>query len=84
VTLRTQAQRGSSGDPTVLFNTVLFTGNANPVLAQQIASHLGVELGQASRRAASPTVKSPSKSARTCAPATSSWCSQPARRPTRT
>jgi len=32
----------------VLFNTVLFTGNANPVLAQQIASHLGVELGQAS------------------------------------
>ena len=47
MTLRTQAQRGSSGDPTVLFNTVLFTGNANPVLAQQIASHLGVELGQA-------------------------------------
>ena len=32
---------------TVLFNTVLFTGNANPVLAQQIASHLGIELGQA-------------------------------------
>ncbi len=32
----------------MLFNTVLFTGNANPVLAQQIASHLGVELGQAS------------------------------------
>jgi ribose-phosphate pyrophosphokinase len=32
---------------TVLFNTVLFTGNANPVLAQEIASHLGVELGQA-------------------------------------
>jgi len=31
----------------VLFNTVLFTGNANPVLAQEIASHLGVELGQA-------------------------------------
>ena len=31
----------------MLFNTVLFTGNANPVLAQQIASHLGVELGQA-------------------------------------
>ncbi|MBL8316182.1 MAG: ribose-phosphate pyrophosphokinase [Rubrivivax sp.] len=31
-----------------MFNTVLFTGNANPVLAQQIASHLGVELGQAS------------------------------------
>jgi ribose-phosphate pyrophosphokinase len=48
VTLRALAQRGSSGDPTVLFNTVLFTGNANPVLAQQIASHLGVELGQAS------------------------------------
>jgi ribose-phosphate pyrophosphokinase len=32
----------------MLFNTVLFTGNANPVLAQEIASHLGVELGQAS------------------------------------
>jgi ribose-phosphate pyrophosphokinase len=31
----------------VLFNTVLFTGNANPVLAQEIADHLGVELGQA-------------------------------------
>jgi ribose-phosphate pyrophosphokinase len=31
----------------VLFNTVLFTGNANPALAQEIASHLGVELGQA-------------------------------------
>jgi ribose-phosphate pyrophosphokinase len=31
----------------VLFNTVLFTGNANPVLAQEIASHLGLELGQA-------------------------------------
>ncbi len=32
----------------MLFNTVLFTGNANPVLAQEIASHLGIELGQAS------------------------------------
>jgi ribose-phosphate pyrophosphokinase len=32
----------------VLFNTVLFTGNANPVLAQEIATHLGVELGRAS------------------------------------
>ena len=31
----------------MLFNTVLFTGNANPVLAQEIASHLGTELGQA-------------------------------------
>ena len=31
----------------MLFNTVLFTGNANPVLAQEIASHLGLELGQA-------------------------------------
>jgi ribose-phosphate pyrophosphokinase len=33
--------------PPVLFNTVLFTGNANPVLAQEIAKHLGVDLGQA-------------------------------------
>ncbi len=32
----------------MLFNTVLFTGNANPVLAQEIATHLGIELGQAS------------------------------------
>ena len=31
----------------VLFNTVLFTGNANRVLAQEIASNLGVELGKA-------------------------------------
>ena len=31
----------------MLFNTVLFTGNANPVLAQEIADHLGVEVGQA-------------------------------------
>lgn len=32
----------------VLFNTVLFTGNANPALAKEIATHLGVELGKAS------------------------------------
>jgi ribose-phosphate pyrophosphokinase len=32
----------------VLFNTVLFTGNAVPVLAQEIAASLGVELGAAS------------------------------------
>ena len=31
----------------MLFNTVLFTGNANPPLAQEIATHLGVELGKA-------------------------------------
>jgi ribose-phosphate pyrophosphokinase len=31
----------------VLFNTVLFTGNANPALAQEIAQTLGVELGKA-------------------------------------
>ncbi len=31
----------------MLFNTVLFTGNANPALAREMASHLGVELGQA-------------------------------------
>jgi ribose-phosphate pyrophosphokinase len=30
-----------------LFNTVLFTGNANPLLAQEIATHLGVEVGKA-------------------------------------
>ena len=34
--------------PSVLFNTVLFTGNANPALAQEIAGHLGVEIGKAS------------------------------------
>ncbi|MFY9513187.1 MAG: ribose-phosphate pyrophosphokinase [Rubrivivax sp.] len=32
----------------MLFNTVLFTGNANPVLAQEIATHLSVDLGRAS------------------------------------
>ncbi|MFM8343628.1 MAG: ribose-phosphate diphosphokinase, partial [Betaproteobacteria bacterium] len=31
----------------MLFNTVLFTGNANPTLAQEIATHLGVDLGKA-------------------------------------
>ncbi|NJN00620.1 MAG: ribose-phosphate pyrophosphokinase [Aquincola sp.] len=31
----------------MLFNTVLFTGNANRSLAQEIASSLGVELGKA-------------------------------------
>ena len=31
----------------MLFNTVLFTGNANPALAQEMATHLGVELGKA-------------------------------------
>jgi ribose-phosphate pyrophosphokinase len=31
----------------VLFNTVLFTGNANPALAHEIAQTLGVELGKA-------------------------------------
>ena len=31
----------------MLFNTVLFTGNANPVLAQEIASHLVIELSRA-------------------------------------
>ncbi len=31
----------------MLFNTVLFTGNANPALAQEMARSLGVELGKA-------------------------------------
>jgi len=31
----------------VLNNTVLFTGNANPALSQEIATHLGAELGRA-------------------------------------
>ena len=31
----------------MLFNTLLFTGNANPALAQEIATHLGIELGKA-------------------------------------
>jgi ribose-phosphate pyrophosphokinase len=42
-----QSPAHPSGDSTVLFNTVLFTGNANPVLAQEIASHLGIDLGHA-------------------------------------
>jgi ribose-phosphate pyrophosphokinase len=32
----------------VLFNTMLFTGNANRVLAEEITAHLGVDLGKAS------------------------------------
>ena len=31
----------------MLFNTVLFTGNANPALAQEMVKSLGVELGKA-------------------------------------
>ncbi|MBA2722986.1 MAG: ribose-phosphate diphosphokinase, partial [Methylibium sp.] len=31
----------------MLFNTLLFTGNANPALAQDIASHLAIGLGKA-------------------------------------
>ena len=31
----------------MLFNTVLFTGNANPALAQEMATSLGAELGKA-------------------------------------
>jgi len=31
----------------VLFNTMLFSGNANPALGQEIASNLGIELGKA-------------------------------------
>ncbi|WP_310740957.1 ribose-phosphate pyrophosphokinase [Ideonella benzenivorans] len=32
----------------MLFNTALFTGNANPALAQEIVTHLGTDLGKAS------------------------------------
>jgi ribose-phosphate pyrophosphokinase len=32
----------------MLSDTVVFTGNANPALAQEIVSHLGIELGKAS------------------------------------
>ncbi|MCA6217106.1 ribose-phosphate pyrophosphokinase [Ideonella sp. B7] len=31
-----------------MFNTALFTGNANPALAQEIVTHLGTDLGKAS------------------------------------
>jgi ribose-phosphate pyrophosphokinase len=34
--------------PAMLSDTVLFTGNANPALAQEIASNLGISLGKAS------------------------------------
>jgi ribose-phosphate pyrophosphokinase len=34
--------------PAVLFNTLLFTGNANPALSREIAAHLNVDLGAAS------------------------------------
>jgi ribose-phosphate pyrophosphokinase len=42
------APQSSPDGANVLFNTVLFTGNANPALAQEMASHLGIELGKAS------------------------------------
>jgi ribose-phosphate pyrophosphokinase len=41
------AAQPTPASQTVLFNTVLFTGRANPVLAAEIASALGVELGSA-------------------------------------
>ena len=41
------AAQPTSASPTLLFNTVLFTGRANPVLAAEIASALGVDLGSA-------------------------------------
>jgi ribose-phosphate pyrophosphokinase len=31
----------------LLFNTMLFSGNANPALSREIAAHLGIELGKA-------------------------------------
>ena len=31
----------------LLFNTMLFSGNANPALGQEMATHLGIELGKA-------------------------------------
>ena len=36
------------GRPTMISDTVLFTGNANPALAQEIATNLGITLGKAS------------------------------------
>ena len=38
----------SQGRPTMISDTVLFTGNANPALAQEIATNLGITLGKAS------------------------------------
>jgi ribose-phosphate pyrophosphokinase len=48
-----QARPRSKSSPrltekTLLSDTVLFTGNANPALAQEIASNLGISLGKAS------------------------------------
>ena len=42
----------------MLFNTVLFTGNANPALAQDIATHAEHRPGQGQRSTASPTARS--------------------------
>ena len=38
----------SQDRPTMISDTVLFTGNANPALAQEIATNLGITLGKAS------------------------------------
>jgi ribose-phosphate pyrophosphokinase len=43
-----QKLRPATESAAVLFNTMIFTGNANPVLAREIAASLGTELGQAS------------------------------------
>ena len=67
----------------MLSNTVIFTGNANPVLAREIASDLGIELGKAAVGHFSDgevTIEIQ----RTCVHVTCSWCSRPAPRPTST
>jgi len=71
------------GVPDVLFNTVLFTGNANPVLAQEIATQLGSELGKAKVGLFSDGAAT-SRSTRTSGHAMSSSSSPPGRRRTRT
>jgi ribose-phosphate pyrophosphokinase len=62
---------------------MVFTGNANPKLAAEIAQHLGISLGaaQVGRFSDGEVTVEINQNVRG---ATSSWCSRPARRPTTT
>ena len=61
----------------------VFTGNANPKLAEAVCRHLNLSLGRCVVGRFSDGEVMVELS-RTCAAATSSCCSRPARRPTTT
>ena len=59
---------------------MVFTGNANPKLAADVANALNMSTSVAPMSAASPMAKSASNCRRTCAARMSSSCNRPARR----